>query len=515
MMQFMRGNRSRRIDTLISIFLILGVLLIILASLALLGSVLSVLHRFKSVILLFVLGAILAYLMSSLVRVMQRAVRKRWAAILSAYLLLFVMLAAFGVLLLNPFITQARSLVNNLQHPTAASLHHLVLVENSSRTLEQSISRQRQAIAGGATVSQTAARKTLVEMRALQNSISALAKKTPRSREIVIPPSYIRPIQNALSNLESAYAPIAADPRAASNTELRTALAEAHAVLSAEAKIHHKISSSPLLLLSMQIWLDQHGIKADLNTKFGKALQQLNSQLASIVNNALDVALQAGNLLLNTVLTLIISIYFVADGSRLMAWLVSLAPPESRGQAKFFVDRLDSILGSYLRTQVILAFVAAVLASAGALVLGVPYAIVIFFSSFLLSLIPVIGPVVLPIPPLIVALIFTSVPTAVIYLIWLLVAEQIVTNIIGPRVQGQSVGIHPLEAMAAALLGLPIAGFLGAFLAVPIVAFLHVVVQEILHARKSSSLPGPPSPDQPEPAPATSAGDVLVSGKHP
>ena len=69
----------------------------------------------------------------------------------------------------------------------------------------------------------------------------------------------------------------------------------------------------------MQIWLDQHGIKADLNTKFGKALQQLNSQLASIVNNALDVALQAGNVLLNTVLTLIISIYFVADGSRLMA----------------------------------------------------------------------------------------------------------------------------------------------------------------------------------------------------
>ena len=77
-------------------------------------------------------------------------------------------------------------------------------------------------------------------MRALQNSISALAKKTPRSREIVIPPSYIQPIQSALSNLESAYAPIASDPRAASNTELRTALAEAHAVLSAEAKIHQR-----------------------------------------------------------------------------------------------------------------------------------------------------------------------------------------------------------------------------------------------------------------------------------
>jgi predicted PurR-regulated permease PerM len=309
---------------------------------------------------------------------------------------------------------------------------------------------------------------------------------------------------------------VAAHPTAANSSVLSTALARTNAVIAAETKIHRKISSTPLLLLSVQVWLDEHGIKADLNDRFGKALQQLNSQLASIVNNALDVALQAGNLLLSTVLTLIISIYFVADGARLIAWLVGLVPPESRDQAKFFVDRLDSILGSYLRTQVILAFVAAVLASIGALVLGVPYAVVIFFSSFLLSLIPVIGPVVLPIPPLIVALIFTSVPTAIIYLIWLLIAEQIVTNVIGPRVQGQSVGIHPLEAMAAALLGLPIAGFLGAFLAVPIVAFLHVVVQEILHARKSSSPPGgEPPPQRSDVPPAASSTDVLASGKHP
>lgn len=512
MMQFMRGNRSRRIDTLISIFLILGVLLIILASIALLGSILSILHRFKSVILLFVLGAILAYLMSSLVRVIQPIVRKRWAAVASSYVLLFLLLGVFGVLLLNPFISQARSLVNNLQHPTAASLYRLINVETKTRALQRSLSQQRHLLATGAVLDATSVTATEAEILALRAKIATLSKKVTKSSALVIPPSYVRPIQNSLSNLESSYAPVVANPARAQTTTVRLAEARALAAFNAEMKIHRKVSSTPLLLLSLQVWIDQHGIKADLNDRFGKALQQLNTQLASIVNNALDVALQAGNLLLNTVLTLLISIYFVADGGRLVKWLVSLAPPESRDQARFFVDRLDSILGSYLRTQVILAFVAAVLAALGALVLGVPYAIVIFFSSFLLSLIPVIGPVILPIPPLIVALIFTSVPTAIIYLIWLLVAEQIVTNVIGPRVQGQSVGIHPLEAMAAALLGLPIAGFLGAFLAVPIVAFLHVVVKEVLHARKSSLFPGGP-PSTEADTPASPSPDPVPSGK--
>ncbi|HEX6508214.1 MAG TPA: AI-2E family transporter [Chloroflexota bacterium] len=131
-----------------------------------------------------------------------------------------------------------------------------------------------------------------------------------------------------------------------------------------------------------------------------------------------------------------------------------------------------------------LAALAATLDTTGALVFGIPYAIVIFFSSFLLSLIPVIGPVVLPFPPMIIALIFTPLPRPLFYLPWLLVGEQIATNVIGPRVQGRSVGIHPLEATAAALVGFPIAGFIGAFFAVPVVSFLHVVVREAIRSAR-------------------------------
>jgi len=100
--------------------------------------------------------------------------------------------------------------------------------------------------------------------------------------------------------------------------------------------------------------------------------------------------------------------------------------------------------------------------------------------------VPVIGPVILPFPPLIIALVFSPLPKPIVYLIWLLVGEQGVTNVLGPRLQGHRLGIHPLEAMAAALVGLPLAGIPGAFFAVPIVAFVHIVIREFLIAQRTT-----------------------------
>jgi predicted PurR-regulated permease PerM len=53
-----------------------------------------------------------------------------------------------------------------------------------------------------------------------------------------------------------------------------------------------------------------------------------------------------------------------------------------------------------------------------------------------------------------------------------------VTNVIGPRLTSKTVGIHPLEAMAAALVGYPVAGILGSFLAVPVVGLAHVLARQ-------------------------------------
>jgi predicted PurR-regulated permease PerM len=282
----------------------------------------------------------------------------------------------------------------------------------------------------------------------------------------------------AASQLEQAYAAATAQGHAVSSTKLKAALVDARRAATAANGIYQTMSSRPLLLLDLQDWLDDHGFKVDVNQRFGSAASQLDSQAASLVNNAANIVLTAGTLMVNTLLMLIISVYFLSDGPRLVRKATQIGPAGWRSRAPFYVASLDHVLGGYIRGQIVLAIIAAVLGAGGAWVLGVPYAVLIGISTFFLILIPVIGAVILVIPPVVIALIFTPFPTALWLLIYYLIMMQIVTNIIGPRVVGSAVGIHPLEAMAAALVGFPIAGFLGSFFAVPIVGFFHVAIRQ-------------------------------------
>lgn len=487
-MPLLHDDPARNIATLVKVAIILSLLLIAVAVVILLGDFLGLLSRFSSEIYLFILGAILAYLMAPLVNLAQNLVRKRWAAVLCSYLLVLVVLIGFAVMLINPFISQAQSLVGNLHNPSSGSLGPL-------RQARTEITRVQSDLA---TVGESPG-KTKGDIASLVQQVTDLTAAKAPEGAISLPPSYVGPLATQVHLLQTDYTEATATAGKIDPALLARAVTAAGAAASAAATAYQKASSTPLILLDLQSWLDNRGIQMDLHDKFGQALQQLNSQVASLVNNALGITLQAGNLLLSTVLALIISIYFLSDGARFVRWLIQLLPTRSRRRATYFVIHLDQILGSYLRAQLVLALLAAALDATGAVIFGIPYPIVIFLSSFFLSLVPVIGPVVLPFPPLLIALIFVPLPTPVFFLIWLLVGEQFATNVVGPRLQAHNVGIHPLEAMAAALAGLPLAGLLGAFFAVPIVAFAHIVARGVIHAHGHEE----PAED----------GDGLVDGK--
>lgn len=498
-MEWFRENRAERTDQLITLAMVLCVLLIVVLAWAILTGVIGIMGRFHQQILMFIFGALIAYLLIPLVNLLQVGLRKRWAAILGSYLLLFLLLILFGVLLLQPFISQARSLANNLHSPAAASLHRLQMVRTTTVSIEKALLHQQQTVANGGTISQQSRQAIQTQIKALQTTLAGISTAPPPPGQMRIPPSYVTPIETQVKKTAAAYGAAAGTPGTVTPSALDRAVTDARAAVAAANTSYKDAAAGPILLLNAQNWLDKHGIGVNLKKEFGSALQQLSNQVSSILNSSLGIALQAGNLLLNTVLILIISVYFISDGARLVRWSVGLAPSGARPRVRYLVQSLDQILGSYLRTQVLLAAFAAGLGAVGAVVLGIPYAIVIFFSCFLFSLIPVIGPVVLPLPPMIIALIFAPWPKPLFFFLWLMIGEQIATNVIGPRVQGRTVGIHPLEAMAAALVGFPIAGFVGAFFAVPIVSFLHVLVREGVRSAREfdASLETPAPADRP------------------
>jgi predicted PurR-regulated permease PerM len=153
-MQLFRGNRSERIDHLITLSPVLAILLIVLAAFALLGDVVLFLGRFKQSIFLFVIGAIIAFILAPLVQRVQLVVRKRWIAVVTSYLMVFLGLLAFAFLLLSPFIQEARGLANNLHNPAAASLKSLDAVSVDLKKLQSALVAQQRQLNSGAPLSQ-------------------------------------------------------------------------------------------------------------------------------------------------------------------------------------------------------------------------------------------------------------------------------------------------------------------------------------------------------------------------
>jgi predicted PurR-regulated permease PerM len=102
-------------------------------------------------------------------------------------------------------------------------------------------------------------------------------------------------------------------------------------------------------------------------------------------------------------------------------------------------------------------------------VLGVQYALLGGVVAGVILLIPFVGPVVAIWVPVTIAL-FTSPGAVLPLLIVLLAMQQVIFNIIAPRVMSRQVGIHPLLVFFAVLAGARVAGIWGAIFGVPVVA---------------------------------------------
>lgn len=468
-------------------------LAILLAFFAVVQVLVSLAARFSQPILMFIIGAIVAYLLIPAVNTMQRMVRQRWAAILLVYLLVFAVFLTVGTLLFSPFVQQARSLAANLQKPSQVSLQGVTAVKAAAGRVASDLTFQQGLVDSGLPPATGDVQTIRTEIAALQSNINSLQQSTvakatasvnplhggtqaPRARTR-IPPSYVEPIRTQAAKLNASYAQATATPGSFDKSALARAVTEAASTRDAANATYTTAAGTSLLLLDLQAWLDDHSIKTDIHQGFGQVTRQLSSQTASIVDNSIGIVLAAGTLFVNGILVLIISIYFLSDGPRLVHACRNLGPPAFRENIPFYLTSLDKSLSGYIRGQILLAGAAGLLGAGGAWALGVPYAVLIGLSTFFLSLVPVIGPIILIIPPVLIALVFAPLTTAVILTVYFLVMMQLITNVIGPRVMGSAVGIHPLEAMAAAFIGFPLAGVLGSFFAVPIVGFLHVALR--------------------------------------
>jgi predicted PurR-regulated permease PerM len=184
-----------------------------------------------------------------------------------------------------------------------------------------------------------------------------------------------------------------------------------------------------------------------------------------------DVAQQAWLL----VVVPILAAFFLKDGRAFGEVLLSFV--HSRPQREFLegvLGDLNQMLAQFIRAQLTLAAFSFVAYLAFLELAGVPYALVLGTAGGMMEFIPVVGPLVAAVLIFSVAMLM-SYPHWVFLLIFLGAWRMIQDYVISPRVMGQSMELHPLAAIFGVLAGGEIAGVLGIYLSIPIMASLRIV----------------------------------------
>ena len=221
--------------------------------------------------------------------------------------------------------------------------------------------------------------------------------------------------------------------------------------------------------------LNQHGwstTSTDVVRSFLTSHSDDITQLAQRVGlRVADVAKQAWLFFVVPLL----SIFFLKDGRSFSDFLLSTI--NSRPQREFLenvLNDLNQMLAHFIRAQLTLAAFTLVMYSAFLGVMGVPYALVLGTIGGVLEFVPVVGPLAGALIIVSVALLM-SYPHWLVLVIFLGIWRLIQDYVSSPRIMGESMELHPLAAIFGVMAGAEVAGILGVYLSIPVMASLRIV----------------------------------------
>jgi len=233
-------------------------------------------------------------------------------------------------------------------------------------------------------------------------------------------------------------------------------------------------------------WLAQFGIKVslDMGSLKAVALKYLNANYQDMFGSLLSSLKLGGSVALaiigNAVLIPVALFYLLMDWDKFVTRLLELVPPPMRSSVDSFTDEADSVLGQYLRGQLLVMLVMAAFYAIGLALFGLDLALPIGIFTGLAMFIPYLGfGIGLILAVLAGVLQFASIKAIVMVAVVYGIGQVVESLYLTPRMVGERIGLHPLAVIFALLAFGQVFGFVGVLIALPASAVLLVAIRRI------------------------------------
>lgn len=236
-------------------------------------------------------------------------------------------------------------------------------------------------------------------------------------------------------------------------------------------------------------------LQFDWQMVLGNLLSLLGDGVGEIFSNIIGFLSTLVGSVFNILLIVIFSIYILLDKERFIRMYERLSRLYMNQHEK---RRVDTVLGvfhqtfsSFIAGQFIEAIILSTLCAAGMFLLRMPYPVMVGILVGFINIIPIVGAYAGG--AIGMFLVFTVDPLLSIgFLVYLVILQQFESNVIYPRVVGNSVGLPGIFVLGSVIVFGALAGVLGMFLGIPIVASFYKLAKLYLEAKERNmpSVPG-------------------------
>lgn len=209
----------------------------------------------------------------------------------------------------------------------------------------------------------------------------------------------------------------------------------------------------------------------------------IKTNMLSTVYNLANSVMSVGSAIINLLLAFIIMIYLLLDRERYINQCRKLFHTVSRNErvndaVYDTLHQANKMFGGFISGKLIDSLIVGVICFVFMLIFGLDYPLIISVIVGVTNIIPMFGPFIGAIPSAFL-LLLVSPKQCIVFLIFIIVLQQVDGNVIGPRIMGDSIGLPALYITIAILMFGSIFGFIGMIIGVPTFATLYYVVKRV------------------------------------
>ena len=213
----------------------------------------------------------------------------------------------------------------------------------------------------------------------------------------------------------------------------------------------------------------------------GQSIQKLINWMASSAPKLIGMMLQLGSGIITAFVAVIVSIYLLFAKERFMGQIrkvmYAFFSAKEVKRAAHIISTAHNMFGGFITGKIIDSTIIGLLCFLGLSVMQMPNAVLVSFIVGVTNVIPYFGPFIGAVPGFILIAIISPLQ-GLIFLLFILVLQQIDGNIIGPMILGDSIGLSAFWVVFSILLFGGIFGIPGMFIGVPTFGVMYALIKE-------------------------------------